>query len=175
MKILITILFISLCLTSFSLAQQDIQQNYEYKDDFKTMEKRVQSYVMVQYFIANALTLDLTNSQRQQLDNVKKDYLYPMIQKETDFRVSEMKVMDLLKNPDFEAEKVKSAIKNTINLTLENALMSIDALAAIRKAVGIDNFNTLLEMMNSSPRDSEKNKNPIENDRYTPDKEIQTL
>jgi Spy/CpxP family protein refolding chaperone len=153
MKRLLTLLIILLCFASFSFAQQVIQQNGDHKDGGKTMKKnkRVESYMLVQQFLMNAENLDLTYSQRQELDNIKKDYLYPMIQKEADFQISETKVTDMLKEPDFDPEKVKSAIETSIKLTLENAIMSIDALAAIRNAVGMDNFNKLREMMNLMP------------------------
>ncbi len=177
MKILFKMLLISLCLNSFSFAQQVIQQNDDHKGEVETMKmkKRVKSYVLVQYFLINASALDLTDSQRQDLDNVKKDYLDPMIQKEADFRISEVKVMDMLKETDFDPGKVKLAIEISINLTLENALMSIDALAAIRNAVGLDNFNKLIEMMNFTPNDMRKDKDPIENDRDSLNEEIRTI
>lgn len=175
MKQLFKMLLILLCFTSFSFAQQVIQENDYHKDEPKTMKKKVESYVLVQYFLMNANTLDLKDSQREKLNNIKKDYLYPMIQKEANFRISEMKVMDLLKKPDFNTDKLKSAIQMSINLTLENALLSIDALDAIRNAVGIDNFNKLIKLMNFSPRDMKKNKKPTENEQYLPDEHIQTL
>jgi uncharacterized protein YfkK (UPF0435 family) len=177
MKRLSILVFILLCITSVSFAQQVIQQNGDHKGEVETMKmkKRVKSYVLVQYFLINASALDLTDSQRQDLDNVKKDYLYPMIQKEADFQISEMKVMDMLKETDFDPEKVKSAIKISINLTLENALMSIDALAAIRNAVGLDNFNKLIEMMNFTPSDMRKYKYPIGNDQDSLNEQIRAL
>jgi len=161
-----TLILILLCLTSVSFAQQELQEADDIKDKGKTMKKkkRVESYMMVQHFLINASALDLTDSQRQELDNVKKDYLYPMIQKETDFQISEMKIMDLLKETDFDPEKVKSVIEISINLTLENALMSIDALAAIRKAIVMDNFNKLREMMNLMPGGMRKSDDKIKKD-----------
>lgn len=154
MKRLLTLLIMLLCITSISFAQQTIEQPGDLKDKSKTMKKRVESYLLVQYFLVNAENLDLTYSQRQEIEKIKKDYLYPMIQKETDFQISNMKVMDLLKEPDFEPEEVKSAIVSSIKLSMENALMSVDALDAIRKAVGMDNFNILREMMNLSPSET---------------------
>lgn len=122
----------------------------------------MESYILVERFLINSGALDLPNSQRRKLDKIKQDYLYPMIQKEADFQISEMKVMDLLKETDFDPEKVKKAIELSINLTLENALMSIDALAAIREVVGFDNFNKLRGMVNLMPSDMKKNKYPTD-------------
>ncbi len=159
MKRLIMLLTMLLCFTSFSFAQKTIQQDGGLEDKGKTMKKRkmVESYKLVQYFLINAESLDLTYHQRQEIENIKKDYLYPMIQNETDFQISNLEVMDLLKEPDFEPEEVKSAIEKSIKISLENALMSVDALAAIRKAVGMDNFNRLREMMNLSPSEMRDN------------------
>lgn len=152
------LMLILLSFTSISIAQQPTKQydnpNIERKTANK--KKRVESYMMVQHFIINAEKLDLTYYQRQQIENIKQDYLYPMIQKEADFQISNMKVMDLLKEADFEPKKIKVAIEKSINLSLENALMSIDALAAIRKAVGVDNFNKLRTMMNLTPSEMQQ-------------------
>lgn len=103
---------------------------------------------MVQEFLQYASILDLADSQRQELDDVKENYLYPMMQREADFQISEMRVSDMLKAPNFDPEKIKKAIEMSIKLTRDNAITSIDALDAIRKTVGIDNFIKLREMMN---------------------------
>jgi|GEM_PF-1809829 len=145
--ILVLILF---TLTSFSFAEKAIQENNDFKYQETKLKKktRVESYILVQEFLLYANTLDLTDSQRQELDSVKEDYLYPMIQNEVDFQISEMRVSDMLKAPNFDPEKIKKAIEISIKLTRENAIMTVDALDAIRKAVGIDNFNKVREMMN---------------------------
>lgn len=145
--ILVLILF---TLTSISFAQKAMQENDDFKDQDTKLKKkqRVESYILVQEFLLYASTLDLTDSQRQELDSVKEDYLYPMIQNEMDFQISEMRVSDMLKGPNFDPEKIKKAIDISIKLSRDNAIMAIDALDAIRKAVGIDNFNKVREMMN---------------------------
>lgn len=151
MKGLISSLLILVCFSSFSSAQQmkvqnDVNDN-NVKDETMKTKKEMKSYTMVYYFLMNAMMLDLTDSQRQELDDIKKNYLYPMIEKDMDFQIFQLKVMDMLKEADFDPNKVKTAIEVSINLTRENAIMSIDALAAIRKAVGIDNYKNLIKMM----------------------------
>lgn len=175
MKRLLTLMIISFCLTSFSFAQQTIQQDGDLKDKTMKKKKMVESYMLVQYFLMNSENLDLTSSQRQEIENIKRDYLYPMIQKEKDFKISNVKVMDLLKEPDFEPQEVKSAIETSIKLSMENALMSVDAIAAIRKAVGMDNFNKLREMMNLLPSEMQKNDDEIEKKQDSPNEQIKSL
>mgnify|MGYP001451911722 FL=1 len=89
---------------------------FNYQDTKIKQKKKVESYRLVQEFLLNASTLDLSESQRQQLDDIKEEYLYPMIQKEADFLISEMRVSDMLKEPDFNPEKIKRAIETSINL-----------------------------------------------------------
>jgi Spy/CpxP family protein refolding chaperone len=150
MKRALILVLILLTLTNFSFAQKATQENgdFKYQDTKLKKKKKVESYMLIQEFLQYASTLDLTDSQRQELDNVKENYLYPMMQREADFQISEMRVSDMLKAPNFDPEKIKKAIEISITLTHDNAIMSIDALDAIRKAVGIDNFNKVREMMN---------------------------
>ncbi len=144
------LVLILLALTNFSFAQKAIQENgdFKYQDTKLKKKKKVESYILVQEFLQYASILDLADSQRQELDDVKENYLYPMMQREADFQISEMRVSDMLKAPNFDPEKIKKAIEMSIKLTRDNAITSIDALDAIRKTVGIDNFIKLREMMN---------------------------
>ncbi|MAT38208.1 MAG: hypothetical protein CL946_01250 [Ectothiorhodospiraceae bacterium] len=150
MKRSLIVLLAIFSIASVSVAQKSMEEKgeFNYQDTKIKQKKKVESYRLVQEFLLNASTLDLSESQRQQLDDIKEEYLYPMIQKEADFQISEMRVSDMLKEPDFNPEKIKRAIETSINLTRENAIMSIDALDAIRKVVGIDNFNKLRGVMN---------------------------
>jgi hypothetical protein len=150
MKRALMLVLILLALTNFSFAQKAIQENgdFKYQDTKLKKKKKVESYILVQEFLQYASILDLADSQRQELDDVKENYLYPMMQREADFQISEMRVSDMLKAPNFDPEKIKKAIEMSIKLTRDNAITSIDALDAIRKTVGIDNFIKLREMMN---------------------------
>lgn len=172
-----TLMLICLSFTSISIAQQVPQQYEDHNIESKTTnkKKKVESYLMVQHFIMNAEKMDLTYSQRQKLDNIKQEYLYPMIQNEAEFQISEMNVMDLLRQQDFEPEKIKSAIQKSINITLQNALMSIDALAAIREAVGIDNFNILREMMNLIPKEMRDSEDKLKKNKGLQNEKIKSL
>ena len=103
--------------------------------------------MMVHHVLMKANTLDLTATQKKELASIQEKYLYPMIRKEADFKISHMKIMDMLQNPNFDAAKVKAGIKasNEINLAMANML--IDEFTEIRKAIGVENFKKAAEMM----------------------------
>ena len=56
--------------------------------------------MMVHHILMRANTLDLTDAQKKELEDIKKEYLYPMVQKESDFKISHMKIMDKFNNPE---------------------------------------------------------------------------
>jgi hypothetical protein len=58
-----------------------------------------------------------------------------------------MRIMDMLHDPDFDTAKLKSGIKTSNQISLEMADMTADALTAIRKAVGPENFKQVMKMM----------------------------
>jgi Spy/CpxP family protein refolding chaperone len=103
--------------------------------------------MMVQHVIMKANTLDLTDAQKKELVNIEEKYLYPLVQKEADFKISHMKIMSMLRDPNFDPSKVKAEIKASNDINLEMANMSIDALAAIRNAIGLENFKKARLMM----------------------------
>jgi Spy/CpxP family protein refolding chaperone len=102
--------------------------------------------MMVEHVLMRANTLSLTDTQRKELADIKEKYVYPMVHKEADFKISHMKIMDMLQDPNFDPAKVKAQIKASDNINLEMASMSVDALVAIRKAIGVENFKKA-EMM----------------------------
>jgi len=103
--------------------------------------------MMVQHVLMKANALQLTDTQRKELANIPEKYLYPIVRKEADFRISHMKIMDMLQDPNFDTVKVKAEIKASNDINLEMANMSVDALAAIRKAIGVENFKKAKGMM----------------------------
>ena len=103
--------------------------------------------MMVHHVIMKANTLDLTDAQKKELANIEEKYLYPLVQKEADFKISHMKVMSMLRDPNFDPSKVKSEIKVSNDINLEMASMSVDALAAVRNAIGLENFKKARLMM----------------------------
>lgn len=96
--------------------------------------------MMVEHVLMGANTLGLTDTQRKELADVKERYVYPMAHKEADFKISHMKIMDMLQDPNFDPAKVKAEVKASNDINLDMANMSVDALAAIRKAIGVENF-----------------------------------
>lgn len=103
--------------------------------------------MIVHHVFMKANTLNLTDAQRKELASIREKYIYPMTSKEADFKISHMKIMDMLQDPNFDPTKVKEEIKTSNEINLEMANMSIDALTAIRKAIGVENFKKAAEMM----------------------------
>lgn len=103
--------------------------------------------MMVHHVLMKVNTLGLTHAQKQDLVNIREKYLYPIVRKETDSKISHMKIMDMLHDPNFDPAKVKAEVKLSNDINLEMANMSIDALAAIRKSIGIDKFKKISGMM----------------------------
>jgi hypothetical protein len=103
--------------------------------------------MMVQHVIMKANTLDLTDAQKKELANIEEKSLYPLVQKEADFKVSHMKIMSMLRDPNFDPSKVKAEIKASNDINLEMANMSVDALVAVRNAIGLENFKKARLMM----------------------------
>ncbi|MGE5443085.1 MAG: hypothetical protein ACM3SR_00585 [Ignavibacteriales bacterium] len=102
--------------------------------------------MMVDHVLMRANTLNLTDTQKKELVDVQEKYVYPMVHKEADFKISHMKVMNMLQDPNFDPAKVKAEVKASNDINLDMANMSVDALAAIRKAIGVENFKKV-EMM----------------------------
>ncbi|MAT38728.1 MAG: hypothetical protein CL946_03910 [Ectothiorhodospiraceae bacterium] len=164
MKRLIISVLVLMCFANLSFAQQMTEHETgqgqqmmdmgKMKKKMKGMNDHMKSgmhstmYVMmVHHILMKANTLDLTEGQKNELEVIKEKYLYPMVQKEADFKISHMKTMDMLHDPNFDAEKLRSEIKisNQINLDLSD--MMIDALTSIRKAIGLDDYEQMIKMM----------------------------
>jgi Spy/CpxP family protein refolding chaperone len=108
--------------------------------------------MMVNHVIMSANTLNLTDAQKKELTDVQEKYVYPMVHKEADFKISHMKIMNMLQDPNFDPAKVKAEIKASNDINLDIANMLVDALAAVRKAVGVENFKKIGTMPMMSGR-----------------------
>jgi Spy/CpxP family protein refolding chaperone len=145
MRRLIASLVILLFVTSLSFAQGMMQQK---KGRMGMMGGMHHMYsMMIHHVLMKASALNLTDAQKKELANIQEKYLYPMVRKEADFKISHMKTMDMLQDPNFDPVKVKAEAKVSSDISLEMANMSIDALAAIRKAIGVENFKKVKGMM----------------------------
>ncbi len=103
--------------------------------------------MIVHHLLMKANTLDLTDAQKEVLSGVGEKFLYPIVRKEADFKISHMKLMEMLRDPNFDAAKVKAEVKISNDINLEMANLSIDALSEIRKAIGPENFKKAMGMM----------------------------
>ncbi len=103
--------------------------------------------MMVHHALMKAQSLSLTDDQRSRLTGVREKFVYPLVRKEADFKVSHMKIIDMLSNPNFDPARLKTEIKTSNQLNLEMANTTVDGLATIRNIVGIENFRKLTQMM----------------------------
>jgi hypothetical protein len=161
MKRLLSSILILMCLTSLAMAQGAGQQMMGQNQGMMPqghmtgmghgmgshmMGNSMMYSMMVHGVMMKANTLDLTAAQRKELSEISDKYLYPMVQKEADFRVSHMKIMDMLIDTEFDPAKLKSEIKTSNQINLEMADMMVDALTAIRKSVGPEKFKQCMTM-----------------------------
>jgi len=156
MKRLVTSLIILICFTSLSFAQGMMQQKQG--KGMMSMKGRMKGHMMggmhpmmysmmVHHVLMKANTLNLTETQKKELNSIKEKYVFPMVRKESEFKISHMKIIDMLQNPSFDPASVKKEIKTSNNINLEIANMAIDALAATRKTIGLENFTKIKGMM----------------------------
>lgn len=145
-----------ICLVNFSFAQGPVQQ----KAGQKGMPgqgmgmhgmmggKPTSMYgMMIHHLLMKANNLELTDQQKKELSKINEMYLYPIIEKDADFRISHIKVMDMLHDPNFDPSKVKEQIKNSNDINLAMADLYVDGLVSIRKAIGVENFKKIMTPM----------------------------
>jgi hypothetical protein len=101
--------------------------------------------IMLHHTLMKANSLELTDGQKKELSSVNDMYLYPIVQKEADFKISHLKVMDMLHDPNFDPAKVKEEIKNSHEINLAMADLYVNGLVSIRKTIGVENFKKIME------------------------------
>ncbi len=154
MKRLLISLVILMSAVSLSLAQDPIpekgkQMGMMCKDRKSSMIGRMHPMMystLIHHALMKANSLDLTDVQRKGLAGIPERYIYPIIHKEADLKVSHMKIISMLHDPNFDPAKVKSETKVSNEIKLEMVKMSIDALSAIRNAIGVENFKKISEI-----------------------------
>ena len=102
---------------------------------------------VVDKLLTNADTLQLTEKQRESLSMIPDKYIYPLRRKEADYDIARMKVNNLMQDPNFDPAQAKKETKILEETALDMANISIDALAGIRSAIGVENFKTILSML----------------------------
>lgn len=103
--------------------------------------------MMVHHALMRAQSLNLTDNQRNRLANVREKFVYPVVRKEADFKISHMKIMDMLHNPNFDPARLKAEIKTSNQLNLEMANTAVEGLSTIRNIIGIENYRKITQMM----------------------------
>ena len=102
---------------------------------------------MLNHTIMMARTLDLTDKQNKELTDIQEKYLYPTIKKGADFRISHIKIMNMVHDPNFDKEALKSEIKVANDLSLQMANSFVDGLAEVRKTIGLENYKEIMGPM----------------------------
>lgn len=102
---------------------------------------------IVDKLLINANTLQLTEKQKELLSMIPDKYIYPLRRKEADYDIARMKVNNLMQDPTFDTAQAKKETKILEETALDMANISIDALAEIRSAIGVENFKTILSMI----------------------------
>jgi len=102
---------------------------------------------IVDKLLINANTLQLTEKQKESLSMIPDKYIYPLRKKEADYDIARMKVNNLMQDPEFDPAQAKKETKILEETALDMANISIDALAGIRSAIGVENFKTTLSML----------------------------
>ncbi len=160
MRRLVTSLVILICFASLSFGQSMMQEKGKQGDGQKGMGKDMKGIQgtmkigmppmmskIVQIILIKADSLDLSITQKKELSEIREKYVYPMIRNEGDFNISHMKVNDMLQNPDFDPKMVKAEIKILLDFSLKEVNMAIDAIAALRDVIGVDNFKVVMGVM----------------------------
>ncbi len=129
-----------------------------------TMMKGHHMYtMMLNHLITRAQSLDLSEEQENNLDEIREKYLYPAVEKEADFKIAHMKVMSKLHDPEFDRKDIKKQIRTTNDISVELANMYIDGLAEVRSTIGIENFKKLVKPVPMMMRDGMMYKDSNEN------------
>ncbi|MGB7291724.1 MAG: hypothetical protein WBD99_06110 [Thermodesulfobacteriota bacterium] len=146
-----------ICLANFSFAQSPMQQKVGQKGmpgpGMMGMHgmmggKHTSMYgMMIHHLLMKANNLELTDQQKNELSKINEMYLYPIVQKEADFKISHFKVMDMLNDPNFDPSKVKEEIKNSNDISLAMADLYVNGLVSIRKTIGLENFKKIMAPM----------------------------
>lgn len=160
----VVMMFALICLASFSFAGQMTQEMGDQQGDMMSKgmmmgkEKGMGGHMMggsmmysmmVHHVLMKAGALDLTDAQKKELAEINEKYLYPIVRKEADFKISHMKMMDMMHDPSFDPASLKAEIKTSNQLSLEMADAMVDAVAAVRKTIGPENFIKMMKSMHA--------------------------
>jgi len=162
MRRLVTSLVILICFAGLSFGQSLMQEKGKQGDGQKGMGKDmngIQGEIkvkgppmmskIVQDFLNKASSLDLTETQKKELSKIREKYVYALVRNEGDYKVAHMKVNDMLMNPEFVPKNVKAEIKALLEFSLEEVNTAIDAIAALRDVIGVENLKVVMREMAS--------------------------
>ena len=67
--------------------------------------------MMIHHLLMKANSLELTGEQKKELSKINETYLYEIVRKEADFKISHMKVIDMLHDPNFDPSEEVNIIR----------------------------------------------------------------
>lgn len=102
---------------------------------------------MVGQLIKSAESLELTSSQMNRLEDIKQKHLFALIRENAELEIAKIKVKDTVRKPDFNPKGLKERIRAMAEIKLRIAELSVDAMAAVRSTIGMDNYELLVENM----------------------------
>jgi len=138
MKRLLYMPVVLLLFLSVSLAQDGIN-----------IQKRIESGMtplMSKVFhglIDKAENLDLTEKQREKLALIQEKYVFPLARIEAENLIARMKLVNIIKDPNFDLTEAKKATKTLQESTLERDYMLLNGLVELRKVIGLKNYKKI--------------------------------
>jgi hypothetical protein len=92
--------------------------------------------------------LDLTDQQKTNVRQIRTEYIAPIVQEENESRTLQGQFMNQLQESDFDPSEMKTVAKKIDNANAKISDMFIDGIAALREAVGEDNYAKLSPVTN---------------------------
>ncbi len=100
--------------------------------------------------IMRANSLGLDDKQVGELSAIQEKYVFPIIREESEFKISHLKIVKMLQDPDFDPKAVKEEMGASNKLHEKMTESYVDGLAAIRDVVGAQDFKRLRAMVKRS-------------------------
>jgi len=102
---------------------------------------------MVGRLIKGAESLELTDGQMNRLEDIQQKHLFAIIRENAELYIAKIKVKDTVHKPAFNPKALKERIRAMAEIKQRIAELSVDAMAAVRSTIGMDNYELLVENM----------------------------
>lgn len=135
--------------TATAFARDGHDRDYHHRDKMghRGPGGRGHMSAMVKRLIKGAESLELTASQMNSLEDIKQKHLFAIIREKAELDIAKIKVKDTAHKPDFNPKVLKEQIRAKGEIKQRIANLSVDAMAAVRATVGVENYQQLIENM----------------------------